>query len=625
MVIPMRHVTIFALSNRRRSALTQLREFGAMHIEAGNESGGTVSPLVERRYSQCKQALDIIKQYRLDHSRGAGRHLDAEYNPRLGEKLALRAVQLHNEIEEYKQQLFRIKRQLTQLQEWGEFDYKRILALSEHNIFLRFYTLSNKELEHADIQNCFIVRKSGRLAHVVVVDYKELQKIPYKEARLPEGDPLLLRQKRLSIELKIIERIEKLTSIARQYPHLHRAWKRIVELNELTTIRGAIRWTGKIIHINGFVPLHRIPALKRLAKQVGWGVAYREPNEDELTPSVLRTNPFTAMVRPIYRILGTLPGYNEPDFSLIFLLFFIVFFAMIVGDAGYAVLLMLTSTLLLLRSRRSRGGDGTGAKNSAAQEGGRLLLVVGAATFVWGALSGNWFGHQPIGQTPPLSYVVIPAINAFEPASIPFVQWLCFIIAAVHLTIAHGLRIANLVHTKQYRLIPAQIGWIALIFSLYALVVQLILGLYGYWYPQNFQGALIGGLIAIVLFGKQERGVSIFKGMAKGAAGIFSTVLDSISAFADVVSYLRLFAVGLASVEIARSFNLIAASLSDSSWGIVAAVLLIALGHSLNLAMGALSLIVHGVRLNMLEFSSHIGVEWSGIVYRPFRRSMVEN
>ena len=88
----------------------------------------------------------------------------------------------------------------------------------------------------------------------------------------------------------------------------------------------------------------------------------------------------------------------------------------------------------------------------------------------------------------------------------------------------------------------------------------------------------------------------------------------------DIISYIRLFAVGLATVEIAKSFNGMAADMGSSVVGIVGAIIILALGHSLNLAMGALSVVVHGVRLNMLEFSGHLGMEWTGVEYNPLRK-----
>jgi V/A-type H+-transporting ATPase subunit I len=133
---------------------------------------------------------------------------------------------------------------------------------------------------------------------------------------------------------------------------------------------------------------------------------------------------------------------------------------------------------------------------------------------------------------------------------------------------------------------------------------------------------VVGGLAAVVVFGQQESGTNFFVGVGKGFANLITTALDGISAFSDIISYIRLFAVGLASLAIAEAFNQMAGGIDASLGGVggaVAAGLVLFLGHSLNLAMGALSVVVHGVRLNMLEFSGHLGMEWTGVEYSPFR------
>ena len=103
--------------------------------------------------------------------------------------------------------------------------------------------------------------------------------------------------------------------------------------------------------------------------------------------------------------------------------------------------------------------------------------------------------------------------------------------------------------------------------------------------------------------------------------------LSIMSALGDIISYVRLFAVGLASVKVAENFNAMATGLvsSEQAWWMnalysVAMVLILVIGHALNLAMAGLSILVHAVRLNTLEFSNHKGVSWSGYAFRAFAR-----
>ena len=97
-------------------------------------------------------------------------------------------------------------------------------------------------------------------------------------------------------------------------------------------------------------------------------------------------------------------------------------------------------------------------------------------------------------------------------------------------------------------------------------------------------------------------------------------LLTAMGSFSDLISYIRLFAVGLATKEVAVAFNGMASQVGlDSAFALLGSVLIVTLGHTLNLALAALGVLVHGVRLNLLEFSRHLNISWSGIPYAPFR------
>jgi V/A-type H+-transporting ATPase subunit I len=148
-------------------------------------------------------------------------------------------------------------------------------------------------------------------------------------------------------------------------------------------------------------------------------------------------------------------------------------------------------------------------------------------------------------------------------------------------------------------------------------VLNLVLSSERFPVPAHAAWMMAAGLALIIVF-SQQRG-RFFHGVAMGLANLMTTFLNGIGAFSDIISYIRLFAVGLATVEIAKSFNAMAANMADGALGIVLAAVVLLLGHAMNLAMGALSVIVHGVRLNMLEFSGHMGMEWTGRPYKPFK------
>jgi V/A-type H+-transporting ATPase subunit I len=132
-------------------------------------------------------------------------------------------------------------------------------------------------------------------------------------------------------------------------------------------------------------------------------------------------------------------------------------------------------------------------------------------------------------------------------------------------------------------------------------------------YPQWTFGLLIGGVLAVVMF------MTALKDLKKEIINHFMLPLSIVSCFVDVISYIRLFAVGMASFAVANSFNNMAASLGFAKiWTIPIIALILLAGHGINILLCALGILVHGVRLNTLEFSVHKEMEWSGHIYKPF-------
>jgi V/A-type H+-transporting ATPase subunit I len=160
----------------------------------------------------------------------------------------------------------------------------------------------------------------------------------------------------------------------------------------------------------------------------------------------------------------------------------------------------------------------------------------------------------------------------------------------------------------------AEVGQLGIVWGMFFVVRWILLT-----QPLNPLGLwlVIGGLVLVTFFAEQKD--NFLKGFAFGLAKLPLKILNSVSTFSDIVSYVRLFAVGLAGIEISKAFNALSADIGFGFPNAIFAVFVILFGHSLNLVLGAMSVIVHGVRLNMLEFSGHIGMEWAGFSYRPFK------
>jgi V/A-type H+/Na+-transporting ATPase subunit I len=187
---------------------------------------------------------------------------------------------------------------------------------------------------------------------------------------------------------------------------------------------------------------------------------------------------------------------------------------------------------------------------------------------------------------------------------------LCLIIGSIHLSVAHVWNAVRLINSLRA---VAQLGWVSLIWTMYFTARNLM---FGTPFPSWYIPIAIGGLASIVLFMTPPRK---FKEEWINHAML---PLSLMSAFGDVLSYLRLYALGVAGFKVAAAFNLMAGSIGfDGVLSALGATLILLFSHALNIALAAMSVLVHGIRLNALEFSMHLGLEWSGVEYQPFAES----
>jgi len=231
-----------------------------------------------------------------------------------------------------------------------------------------------------------------------------------------------------------------------------------------------------------------------------------------------------------------------------------------------------------------------------------LMSVLSVATILWGVITGNYFGMASLPA--PLKGVTVNWL--LEQRNL---MKLCFLIGAVHLTIAHAWNAAVLYPRSAAF---AQIGWVCLTWTMYFAAGAMVLQ---EPFPSWVFALFGGGLLLVALFITPPRKLK--------AEWINHAMLplNVVSNFVDVISYIRLFAVGMATVSVAQSFNNMAlsAGFNNVLTGSVAALILV-VGHGLNILLGGLAILVHGVRLNTLEFSLHKNMQWSGFPYQPFER-----
>ena len=345
---------------------------------------------------------------------------------------------------------------------------------------------------------------------------------------------------------------------------------------------------GAVAVISGWIPGPAVDGLSAAAKDAGWGLLLREPEEGETPPTLIKPPRAFRPVKALFEGLGIAPGYTEADVSVPFMCYFSLFFAMLVGDGAYGAIFLAVT--LLMRKKMPKSWF-------------TLMTVFSLATIAWGALSNTWFGAGiPWCADWPtvrwLSGADAPAGHQYDN-----MMFLCFTIGVSHLMLA---RLWNGLCMLNDRACLSQFGWAGIVLFMYVLTNSIV-GIFGgvptwcYW---------MFGASFLVVFWQA-------KGMDKGML-----FLNTMSVLGDIISYVRLFAVGLASVKVAENFNAMALDLGLPIWiKWLPVVLILLVGHGLNLAMAGLSVLVHAVRLNTLEFSNHKGISWAGYAFRPFTKT----
>ena len=366
--------------------------------------------------------------------------------------------------------------------------------------------------------------------------------------------------------------------------------------------RDVLSTQGEISWITGWVPVDSVPRLRAKAVSRGWGILLREARPDETPPTLIRPPKLFRPVTALFKGLGIAPAYNESDVSVPFLCYFSLFFAMLVGDGGYgAIILALTAWGWV----KTRPGPDKRHRPALVRSWLTLLTVFSTATIIWGLLSNTWFGAGlPFARD-------WATVKWLADPSYGNMMLLCFTIGASHLMIA---RVWSGISMINDRVCLSQFGWAGIVFFMYWTTCSIV-GIFS-TFPQWLYWEL--GVSLVLVFGFTLKGNELkSRGIELGMLP-----LNVMSCLGDIISYVRLFAVGLASVKVAQNFNDMAVGLALPIWiKWIPLVLILLVGHVLNFAMAGLSILVHAVRLNTLEFSNHKGISWAGYAFKPFRKN----
>ena len=605
MIEKMKKVYIVTTASEKEEMLKGLRDIGIVHLAEKQSADREVT----ERFQTMSRTAMALKDY-ADPKQEAGKEILSDDEFKEMYSGVLDAIDRKSSLG---QEISAANTEIDRVTAWGDFSPEELARLREDGFDFHFYRLGEKEyqaaLESADVQMVRLasVDKSRTVAVLGTLPAD----IPGTEFMPPEKSITEMRQ-RIEDAREEIAQCDEVLKAASVYDESFKAQMLKVQNEEMYSSASATaQGDDDFVWLSGYVPEADMDKFKAMAaeKKCAWA-AEDVAEDDDKIPTKVRYSKVSKFIQPVFEVLGILPGYREQDISLWFFLFFTLFFAMIIGDGGYGVLILALA--IFLRVKQGKGTTVT-----------FLLFVLSIATIVWGAVTGTWFGMESAMNVPILHNLVIKSIATypeyFEGVTTTSTQnavmKFSFSIGAIQMALGSILSIRKKLSERDLSWV-ADLGWTIAIVAMYMLALNLVIhenvGLKPVF-------AMIGvAFVLVLLFGGMSPDKTFGQGLKAGLANAFTDFLDTISCFGNVMSYIRLFAVGMAGVAISQSFNDIAAGMAHGPL-LILAVVVVLIGHALNIIMCFLSVVVHGVRLNVLEFSGQVGLEWTGIPYEPFK------
>lgn len=585
----MKKAAVLVQSKDADSAVGELRRLGILHVEHQQPPSGKDIAIIQEDLALANEALGILSQKEL--CAVEAKQIDAKPFPDW-RHCARHVIDVYKRIDQLKEYSRGLILKVAQWEQWGDFAPEEIERLRENNIYLRLYQIPEKQLR--DFPGNVIVKNihtSGGIAHCAVISLGAVE-LSFKEAALPKAGLMAMRR-RLEEDKQALVLLEQelcaLTSRRKELRQLKQSLEKELEFRQV--LKGMGQNEG-LAYVAGYIPSDNVNSLADSAGRQRWGFSISDPSEEDSVPTLIKNPRWVSLISPVFKVIEVVPGYRELDISLWFILFFSVFFGMLIGDAGYGLIYLVLTFWAQLKF----GGK---VKDKAPFY---LFYILSSSAIIWGLLTGSFFGQEWL-----LERSVKPLLPALGDDK--NVRTLCFFIGALHLSIAHIWRVILQLPSL---VALTDVGWISILWGAFFLAKVLILGalmpVYGPW-------LIYIGMILVVFFSNPRK--NILKGIG---AGLGTLLLNVINNFTDVVSYIRLFAVGLAGVAVADAFNKMAAGVGFKGVipGLVSSFILLT-GHGLNVLLGPMSVLVHGVRLNVLEFCTHLDIKWSGFSYRPLK------
>ncbi len=582
MIVGMLKVYVVSAASDREALMDALGELGVVHLSPVDRAKAVAEEKTLAGVDTATRAIQILSGL-----------VPAGTKPRISaEEAAGETMRIHRRSAEAASRLASLHRQIAQLAMWGDVRLEQFEQLRRAGVNLQFFSVRQKNVPEVQADLVQVLGDlPGKRALLAVIARSGEPALPEKAdpVPLPQRDTPSIRKEAAEIDAALKADSRRLDELAHMVEEIS-DWQTRLQQDARYTIATNGALSGEhLFAVQGWTPAEKAESLAADLAAAGIEAAVQtfEPAEDEEPPTLIRYPRWARPIKGLFDVLGTVAGFREFDVSVPFMIALPIFAAMLIGDGGYGAILLLGPLLFYKRAAKALGAEFT-----------RLIIVIGAVGLVWGALTGTFFGV--------LLYRPVIPVDMSE-RSRTLIMQMSFIMGAIHLSVAQLWRALVLWPSLK---VLGRIGWAIFIWGMLGVVRHYVMSAPSPFTLQSpWAYLLIAGATLAIVFESPSR--NPLKMLALGLANFPMSVL---SAFADVISYVRLMAVGLASGVLASSFNDLA--LSTGSW--LTAIPVLVFGHGLNLGLALIAIFAHGVRLNMLEFSNNLGMEWTGYQYCPF-------
>ena len=608
----MKKLTFFVWHKEYHEFLQQMQELGVVHVQTSAEGTVPQGSELAQKMEANKHLRTLIAQMESLAKAPEGSCKSCDNS----EKLIARIDTLNAAVKPTQAETARAQADVALLEPWGEFCRKSVADLAAIGYEYHYRKCTKKSFDADALADYAysVACDNGRDVWYVVVapvgeavpmvgQAVELPACSLSEARARVAE---LQEKSRKIAAELQEIADTSLSALKQ---LEKQWSTSIAFDRVVLVDTASMAEDKLMVLEGWIPEENEAAVEQWLSTQGAYYEIRKPNKDDVVPTLFRNNAFTRMYEVLTKMYG-MPGYTDFDPTPIVAPFFSLFFGFCMGDAGYGLILILLGFLL----KKKLGKSMAGMMN--------LVITLGIFTTVIGSVLGTFFGMALIDSDLPQQikeYIIAGNVELF--GSVYDKQMILALgIGVVHISLAMTVKAINSTVFNGFKESISTWGWWLVVVGGAVIGTLALLNVV----PADtskWAFVIVGGVgaVGIYLLNNLHRNVLLNIG-----AGLWDTYNMASGLLGDVLSYIRLFALGLAGGMLGQTFNNLALMVVDGQTGVGAVFgwigfgLILIFGHTLNIAMSCLSAFVHPLRLTFVEYFKNAGYEGKGVEYKPF-------